>query len=129
MIYGWEWTPAVAPLLQQIDQHAEAQQKLQIAQEELESIRMAMEGLSIKPGLEARMELENSRKAAEAKLEARTKEVEDMMANLSVSFPRTGKQRVSELQTKAFMTSVGDKRKRETSGSPGTKPKRSMSVL
>lgn len=128
-IYGWEWNDAVAPLLEQIDRHVAMKEKLNAARSEVETLRKAMQGLTIKPGTEARLELETEQKAAEANLQARQEELERMMGNLSVSFPRSFKQRAVERRTEAFMPSVGDKRFRETSGSPESKPQRSMSVL
>lgn len=129
VVYGWEWTPAVAPLLARIDDHVDAQEKLRDAQKDMESIRNALASLSIQTEAEVRARLEDQERKAEKELNARTAELAQMMENLSVSFPRTSKQRALERQTDAFMDLVGMKRGRENSGSPGEKPQRSMSFL
>lgn len=116
-------------MLEEIDRCADTKDKLQDAQSEVEAIRQAMKGLTITHNTEARAELENERQAAEAKLQATEKELEKMMGNLSLTFPRSAKQRAAERRTQQFLNDVGTKRARENSGSPGEKPLRSMSVL
>ena len=126
VIFGWVWKPIVQPLLDRIDESAQAQEEVRLAEAEVESIRQALQGLSIKPGSEAHFELKNEQKAAEKNLMKKMGELSDMMQNMSLHFPRSAKARLTEIDMDAYLKTPGEKRRRETSGSS---PPESMSVL